>query len=102
MKLTKKETLKINEVAAKLRELGITEYLVEPTKEQVNKAIKTLDFEELTTNHPQDQSITVEMIGVFYKGQYLGARAIAHKNDEVIKEIPIQSKEYYEKQKQLF
>ena len=102
MKLTKKETLKINEVDAKLRELGITEYLVEPTKEQINKAIETLDFEELKTVHPKDSTITVEMIGVFYGERYLGARAIVHKNDKVIKEIPVQSKEYYEKQKQLF
>ncbi|MFP4017959.1 MAG: hypothetical protein ACLFUH_01810 [Bacteroidales bacterium] len=102
MKLTKEAEIKRGLGDAKLRELGITEYLIEPSEEQINKAIETLDFEEFEIQHPKDASVTMEMIGAFYQGEWLGARVIAHRNGEIIKESIIQSKEHYEKTKKQF
>lgn len=89
MKLTKEAEIRRGLGDAKLREL-------------FNKANKDVDFEEFCIQHPKDASVTMEMIGAFYQGEWLGARVIAHRNGEIIKESIIQSKEHYEKTKKQF
>lgn len=94
MKTLKEKALQIKEVDEKLRELGISEYLVEMTEEQKEKAFDVLDIEEYECKHPKDESVTISLIGVFFENNFLGAKGFQNE-----KEMPIQSKEQYDKTK---
>ncbi|MCF8218741.1 MAG: hypothetical protein K9J21_07140 [Bacteroidales bacterium] len=59
---------------SKLEQLGMKEYLVEMTVAQKQKALDILTIEEYKGVHPKDHSIKVEMVAVFYKNEFLGAK----------------------------